>query len=240
MGCAACEVPEHSLRLRTDDRRTDPRLRLRMAAPLTSSPVAAPLAQAHPGVGTFVAETRCQKMRDSSFARPDAQPRADLESRCARVPYTAGREYSVATLARNPTHQSKWARFLPAYGDATSSRPRPRARRNWNASCLLSAPDRSTFYVPHIPRRRGLTAPWAGGLYRDSGATFRSRVCNWDWPMLAPSVTSNLLTPDASSDHPCPKSPDPTCADSVRRTGRGNRIGIPGPLMLQHRELGTA
>ena len=127
MGCAACEVPEHSLRLRTDDRRTDPRLRLRMAAPLTSSPVAAPLAQAHPGVGTFVAGTGRGDLRARSIMRTDAQSCAELESparghliqpdanfllrqRCARVraPNTQPATRPLtATVPHEPEHRAR-------------------------------------------------------------------------------------------------------------------------------------
>ena len=109
-------MPEHSLRLRTDDRRTDPRLRLRMAAPLTSSPVAAPLAQAHPGVGTFVAGRRRGDFWASSLVRTHAQPHSELESIRARVPYMARRESSPATVLRTGALQSRRARFLVAYG----------------------------------------------------------------------------------------------------------------------------
>ena len=58
VGCAGCEVPVPPRRLRPVDRRTEPGFRRRLATPLIPSPVAAPLARAHPGAGTFVAGGR--------------------------------------------------------------------------------------------------------------------------------------------------------------------------------------
>ena len=86
MGCAPCEAPEHSLRLRTDDRRTDPRCCWRMAAALTSSPVAAPLARANPGVGTFVAVRKRRHYAEPLNVRTYAQSRADIA--CLRLAHS--------------------------------------------------------------------------------------------------------------------------------------------------------
>ena len=140
MGCAACEVPEHSLRLRTDDRRTDPRLRLRMAAPLTSSPVAAPLARAHPGVGTFVAGTGRGDLRARSIMRTDAQSCAELESLARGNLNTAGREFSSATALRTGARTKYPARYPPAYGNRPSRAraPRPDLRHEISGTCADS------------------------------------------------------------------------------------------------------
>lgn len=72
---------------------------------------------------TNTAETRRREIFDSSTVRTNAQSRAQLESPRARVPYTAGGEFSLATVLRGSAHTAYSKRFLDAYG---SHRPRTR------------------------------------------------------------------------------------------------------------------
>ena len=67
-------------------------------------------------VVTFVAEPRRRDFSDSPLVRLHAQSRTEIESPRARGPYTAGCEFSPATVLRAATLQLKPKRCLSAYG----------------------------------------------------------------------------------------------------------------------------
>ena len=73
-------------------------------------------ARYRPRPATFVAERGCREIRDSSPVRTHAQSRAELESPRARVPYMAGREFSLATVLLGSAQTDYWKCFLGAYG----------------------------------------------------------------------------------------------------------------------------
>lgn len=65
----------------------------------------------------FGAERRLREIFDWSLVRTHTQSRAELESPRARVPCTAGYEFSTSTMMRAPTFQSNRTRSLTAYGE---------------------------------------------------------------------------------------------------------------------------
>ena len=68
------------------------------------------------GFATFVAGRRRGEFCASSHMRKHAQSRAEIESSRARVPYTAGCEFSAATGVRAPAQPEYSKRFRGAYG----------------------------------------------------------------------------------------------------------------------------
>lgn len=109
--------------------------------------------------------TRSRRDRvDRSHARNSAQPRADLESPRARVPYMFGCEFSPATAVRADAHQSKRTRSLVAYGvdgDRRSSGGTPRSYLGDQVSGVMHWPAS----LPWIPARRARRMP---AVYRSA------------------------------------------------------------------------
>lgn len=114
------------------------------------------------GVGPivmFVAGTRRPGIFKSSLVRTHAQSRAGIESSRARVPYTAGCEFSLATVMRIVALHSKLTRFLATYvaeALGTPRLPRQQAREaeshfvNWTGEQLLR-PDFASRVVRQLP-----------------------------------------------------------------------------------------
>ena len=95
-----------------------------------------------PAAETFVAETRCREIRNSSLVSTDAQSCAQLESPRARVPSCGRRGFFPATALRAPALQPRSRHFPAAYaggnrtalGLALWELPRNLARHLINAS----------------------------------------------------------------------------------------------------------